>query len=145
MKIRNVWKLEDLKEPLEIHEDRRGKISDIFYNEKINHVAIVSSEPNIIRGNHYHKKTTQYTLITKGSLDYWFKTVGCDHPARKISAFTGDLICTPPNEIHALQMGPDGNEFVVFTSGPRGGKDYEADTFRVENSIVEADNKEKTK
>ena len=60
--------------PLEIHSDERGSIADyIFYNAKVNHVAIIKSEPNSIRGNHYHKETTQHILITKGSLEYWYK------------------------------------------------------------------------
>ena len=45
------------------------------------------------------------------------------------------MISTPPNEIHALKIGSDGNEFIVFSEGLRGGKDYESDTFRVSNII----------
>ena len=33
------------------------------------------------------------------------------------------------NEMHALKIGKKGNEFVVFTIGKRGGKDYEGDTY----------------
>ena len=39
-------------------KDKRGSISDIFYNENIQHVAIIKSKPNVLRGNHFHKKTT---------------------------------------------------------------------------------------
>ena len=38
-------------------------------------------------------------------------------------------------EIHALEIGEEGNQFIVFSSGLRGGKDYEDDTFRVESII----------
>ena len=34
----------------------------------------------------------------------------------------GDLVETPPNEMHALKIGKNGNEFIVFTVGKRGGK-----------------------
>ena len=47
----------------------------------------------------------------------------------------GDLVTTPPLEVHALKIGPDGNEFIVFTEGLRGGLDYEKDTFRVPSII----------
>jgi quercetin dioxygenase-like cupin family protein len=134
MKIRNVWK--NVKEPLEHHIDDRGAIVDLFYSEDINHVAMVTSEPNSIRGNHYHKETTQHMLMTKGSLEYWYKPVGSDKKAQMIVAREGDLVSTGPNEIHALRIGPEGNEFVVFSQGIRGGKDYESDTFRVD-SIIE--------
>ena len=32
----------------------------------------------------------------------------------------GDLVETPPNEMHALKIGK--NEFIVFTMGKRGGR-----------------------
>jgi dTDP-4-dehydrorhamnose 3,5-epimerase-like enzyme len=133
MKIRNIWK--NVQEPLEIHTDDRGSIVDLFYSEDINHVATVTSEPNVIRGNHYHKETTQHMLITKGSLEYWYKNVDSDEPSKMVVANEGDLVSTGPNEIHALRIGPEGNEFVVFSQGKRGGKDYESDTFRVDNII----------
>ena len=122
---------------LEFHEDQRGAIVDIFYNEDINHVARVTSQPNALRGNHYHKETTQHMLMTKGSLEYWYKTVGSDEKAKMALAEEGDIVSTGPNEIHALKIGPEGNEFIVFSKGLRGGKDYESDTFRVDNIIEE--------
>ena len=133
MKIRNIWK--NIQEPLETHTDDRGSIVDLFYDESINHVAIVTSEPNVIRGNHYHKETTQHMLITKGSLEYWYKNVDSDELSKMVVANEGELVSTGPNEIHALRIGPEGNEFVVFSQGKRGGKDYESDTFRVDNII----------
>jgi dTDP-4-dehydrorhamnose 3,5-epimerase-like enzyme len=133
MKIRNIWK--NVQEPLEIHTDNRGSIVDLFYNEDINHVATVTSEPNVIRGNHYHKETTQHMLMTKGSLEYWYKPVDSNEPSQMVIANKGDLVSTGPNEIHALRIGPEGNEFIVFSQGKRGGKDYESDTFRVDNII----------
>ena len=42
----------------------------------------------------------------------------------------GELVTTPPFEIHALEMLED-NIFFVFSEGLRGGDDYEKDTFRV--------------
>ena len=64
MKIRNIWN--DVHTPLELHEDDRGSIVDIFYKDSIDHVALVDSKPNVLRGNHYHKQSTQHMLMTKG-------------------------------------------------------------------------------
>jgi dTDP-4-dehydrorhamnose 3,5-epimerase-like enzyme len=133
MKIINIWK--NVQKPLEMHTDDRGSIVDLFYDEDINHVATITSKPNVIRGNHYHKETTQHMLITKGSLEYWYKNVDSDKPSKMVEANEGDLVSTGPNEIHALRIGTEGNEFVVFSQGKRGGKDYESDTFRVDNII----------
>ena len=121
--------------PLEIFKDDRGVIADVFYDHNLNHVAIISSNPNAIRGNHYHKETTQHMLITKGSLEYWYKNLDSKEPAKMHLAIVGDLISTPPLEIHALKITEEGNEFVVFSEGKRGGKDYESDTYRVESII----------
>ncbi len=132
---KNVWK--DVQLPLEFFEDERGKISDIFYKKNINHVAIIHSEPNVMRGNHYHKESTQHMLITKGSLEYWHKPVGSDEEPEMVLLQVGDFVSTPPFELHTLVIRDDGNEFIVFSEGVRGGADYESDTFRVECFIPE--------
>ena len=118
-------------------QDQRGLIKDLFYKEKINHVAhITTKKKGVIRGNHYHKKTTQYMYITKGSLEYWYKKLNSKGKAKMKLLKVGDLIETPPNEMHALKIGKNGNEFIVFTVGKRGGKDYENDTYRFTPSLV---------
>ena len=130
MKIRNIWI--NIEEPLELHVDSRGSIVDVFYNDSIEHVAVVDTEPNQLRGNHYHKQSTQHMLMTKGSLEYWYKPVDSDEPAEMVVAEVGDIVSTLPNEIHALVIREDGNQFIVFSEGVRGGMDYESDTFRVD-------------
>ena len=129
MIIRNVWK--DVKKPLEIHEDNRGFIADIFYKENIEHVAIIKSKKGVRRGDHYHKETTQHILITKGSMVYVYMPSDKSEPVKHILLKEGDIVTTLPFEIHTLLF-PEDNEFVVFSSGLRGGKDYEGDTYRVE-------------
>lgn len=112
--------------------DDRGTISDIFYQKNIEHVAYIKTLIGCIRGNHYHKQTTQHILITKGSLEYWYKDFNNPEDQPKfVIAKENDLITTPPYEIHALKIDFE-NHFIVFASGLRGGKDYESDTFRVE-------------
>jgi len=129
----NIFK--DKVDGLQKFEDNRGIIADIFYKKPLEHAALIKSKPNTIRGNHYHKETTQHMLITQGSLEYWFKNINDSNPAKMVLCKRGDLVTTPPNEIHALKIKDDGNEFIVFSSGLRGGQDYETDTFRVETII----------
>jgi quercetin dioxygenase-like cupin family protein len=135
MKNKNIWFPPE--SPLELHEDNRGKIVDIFYKKNINHVAVVQSVKGSVRGNHYHRLTTQHMLITKGSLEYWHKPLNSELDAECVLLKEGDFVSTPPNEIHALNIVED-NEFVVFTEGVRGGKDYEQDTFRLDESIIKS-------
>jgi quercetin dioxygenase-like cupin family protein len=119
-----------LPEDLELHTDERGRIVDVFYKDNINHVAVVDSKKGSIRGNHYHKTSTQYMLMTKGSMEYWYRRVG-DLVPKKVLLKVGDIVETPPNEIHTLIILED-NQFIAFSKGLRGGKDYEKDTFREE-------------
>ena len=116
-------------------KDKRGTITDIFYKEKINHVAIITSKKGARRGDHYHKKTTQYMYITKGMLEYWYKKLNSKSKAKMKILKPGDLVKTPPLEMHALKM-LSSNEFIVFTVGKRGGKDYESDTYRFSPSLI---------
>ena len=133
MDCRNIRK--KVKKPLQSFKDKRGSMIDIFYKKKIDHVAIIDSKPNTLRGNHYHKKTIQHMLITEGSLEYWYKPLKKKTKVKKKILKVGDLVSTPPYEIHALKISQKGNQFIVFSEGVRGGKDYEADTFRVPSII----------
>tara|TARA_B100001287_G_C22572140_1_gene476791 strand:+ start:329 stop:730 length:402 start_codon:yes stop_codon:yes gene_type:complete len=133
MIVRNIYR--DRKEPLEMFEDERGKILDVFYKDEIQHVAQIDSIPNITRGNHYHKETTQHMLMISGSMEYWYKKFGSNDKPKMVKLKQGDLISTPPYEIHTLKIGADGNSFIVFSSGLRGGRDYESDTYRVDPII----------
>ena len=122
-------------------KDARGDISDIFYKENINHVAIINSQKGALRGDHYHKQTTQAMYMSKGSLRYYFKEY--DRAKKKWSRVKsvvvkeGEMVTTTPYEIHALEI-LERNQFIVFSWGKRGGRDYESDTFRVKPSLIPA-------
>ena len=120
---------------LGVHQDERGTIADIFYKLNVNHACLISNAPGAVRGNHYHKLTTQYTFIVAGSLEYYSKSVDSTEPVDVLEAKGGDFIISEPNEIHALRAGPQGCVFIAFAEGPRGGEDYENDTFRVDSII----------
>ena len=125
-----------IKKKLKINfKDSRGSISDIFYKKNINHATIIKSKAGVKRGDHFHKKTTQWMLITKGSLEYWFKAKGSKRKPKKVILKEGDIVETPPYEMHALKI-IKRNEFIVFTVGKRGGKDYESDTYRFLPSLI---------
>ena len=115
-------------------EDDRGSITDLFYDDKINHVThIKTTDISAVRGNHFHKETTQAMYMTKGSLIYWYKNLD-DKEVKSTRVGEGEIVVTPPNQIHALTF-DEKNDFIVFSWGLRGGKDYEADTFRVASIV----------
>lgn len=132
MKKFNIYT--DKIEGLQSHTDARGSITDVFFNANIHHVAVIKSKPHSLRGNHYHTESTQHILMIKGRMEYWYKPVGSTEPSQMVMVEVGDLVSTPPNEIHALRfLDDEETEFVVFSEGPRGGADYESDTTRTDS------------
>jgi mannose-6-phosphate isomerase-like protein (cupin superfamily) len=112
--------------------DYRGTITDIFYNTNLNHVAIIDSVPFAERGNHYHARSVQHMFIISGSLEYWYRNESMQESKYEL-CLPGDVITSDKKEVHALRIGDQGCLFMAFTEGLRGGKDYESDTFRVDN------------
>ncbi|VVB67730.1 Cupin [uncultured archaeon] len=112
-------------------EDERGEIIDILENEAIEYVTFISSRKGAIRGNHYHNDSIQYAFVLKGSLKVITQIPGSEVESK--IARSGDLIFTPQREKHVL-IALEDSEFLVLTRGPRGGKNYETDTFRLTGS-----------
>ena len=53
--------------------DKRGSITDIFYNKKFKHVSLILSKKNSIRGNNYFKKNTQFIYNLTSDFEYFYK------------------------------------------------------------------------
>ena len=115
--------------------DNRGTITDIFFSKNINHSCIITCNPGSIRGNHYHKHTTQYILIVEGSLDYYSKPLESNERANVYTAKVGDVIMSEPMEIHTMKTNDTACTFIAFAQGVRGGANYELDTYRVDSIV----------
>jgi quercetin dioxygenase-like cupin family protein len=133
MKVYNIY--QNNEPGLGSHSDDRGQIHDVFYKHNMNHGCIITNEPNAVRGNHYHKFTTQYTFVVEGELTYYSQPVDQSKAVDMYQAKKGDFIISEPNEVHTLKSGPNGCVFIAFTEGPRGGEDYESDTYRVDSIV----------
>jgi len=117
------------------YSDDRGSISDIFYKHQLDHVGVIRSVKGALRGDHYHKETIQHMYMMKGSLRYYYRELDEDNSNTKsIIINEGELVTTPPLEVHSLEILEE-NIFIVFSEGIRGGVDYEKDTFRVKPSL----------
>jgi dTDP-4-dehydrorhamnose 3,5-epimerase-like enzyme len=134
MKYYNINK--NIEKGLGQFTDERGAITDLFYKANMNHGCIITNTPKAVRGNHYHKLTTQYTLVLNGTLNYYSKPVDSDEPVQLFVASHGDMIISEPGEIHAMRAGEHGCTFIAFAEGPRGGEDYESDTYRVDSIVT---------
>ena len=115
------------------HKDKRGIISDLIEKEKINSITYISFYKNKIRANHYHKKTTQWNYVISGKVLFVSRI---NNKIKKIVGKKNDLIKIETREHHAIKS-LEYSEILVFTKGPRGGKEFESDTYRLKDNLVE--------
>ena len=115
------------------YQDGRGLIIDLLEKRTINAITFITQKKGKVRGNHFHKKTIQWNYLVKGKIEIVAKKK--DSNLKKIILSKGDLVEPSKNERHAIRAIKD-SEFLVFTQGPRGGKEYESDTFRLLKPLI---------
>lgn len=111
-------------------EDKRGTITDIFTKDSKDHATIIFSKKGAVRGNHYHKESTQYTFMVSGQLTVLSRNAGEKEIAKHILR-PNDMALHGPREAHTLIADED-TIFLAFVDGVRGGVNYEKDTYRLE-------------
>ena len=108
--------------------DKRGDINDIL-EEPISHVGLITFKKGAIRGNHYHKKSTQYTYILKGKI----KFVTSDIKGKNKKTYTlteGMFSRIPPKMVHAYKA-LSSAAMLDMTTLDREDDGYEKDTVRI--------------
>ena len=115
------------------HKDKRGIIIDLLEKKKINAITYITQKKGKVRGNHFHKKTIQWNYLVKGKIK--IVTKKNNNSIKRMTLTKGDLVVTSFNESHAIKAITD-SEYLVFTQGPRGGKEYEKDTFRLLKPLI---------
>ena len=115
-------------------KDHRGIIRDILQDD-INSITYITIKKGKIRGNHFHKKTTQWNYVLKGKVNLFYKNNIKSYKIKKKLLKKNDLVACSPYEPHAFK-GLQNCELIVFTRGPRKGREYENDTYRLEIPLV---------
>jgi|TARA_B110000027_G_C15940714_1_gene221129 quercetin dioxygenase-like cupin family protein len=115
------------------HKDDRGSIIDLLEKKNINAITLITQKKGKVRGNHYHKKTIQWNYLLNGKIKIYAKKKNKKNST--IVLKKGDLVVTDKNEAHAIEAIVN-SQFLVFTQGPRGGKEYENDTFRLSKKLI---------
>ena len=113
--------------------DDRGTIMDLLNGVDIKHVGFISSKAGSIRGNHFHKKASQYTYLIKGKMEIISRNPGGEPISVIVSK--GDLFLDPPLTEHAMRFIED-TEMLVLTTIPRDGDGYEDDTVRLDIPLI---------
>ena len=120
------------------HKDSRGLIMDIFEKKKINHCTLVTFKNKSVRGNHFHKKSYQYSLVFDGS--FIVKAMKMkNNKSKKIYTYKvkkNDFIEHKPFDAHAFKCTSKKGSLLAFSMGLRGGKDYEKDTVRLLDPLL---------
>ena len=120
-------------------KDKRGYILDIFVNEPKQHCTIVTFNKNSVRGNHFHKKSKQYSFILDGKLLMYITKVDTNgiikNKILKKIVKKNDLVIHKPFEAHAFKALTK-STMLAFADGIRGGSNYERDTFRLSTKLV---------
>jgi len=121
--------------------DERGEIIDIFSKEPKDHCTIVTFNKNAVRGNHYHKKSIQSAYILQGKFKIFNVKINenstfDEKNVEEIEANEGHYITHNEFEAHTYKCISEKGKLLVFTTGIRGGENYEDDTIRLEKSLV---------
>lgn len=114
-------------------EDVRGKIIDIVSNETMNAATLITLSTGAIRANHYHNHTIQWNYIISGRINVIIENNV--HERNELILNPGDLLKITEGEKHAFKSLED-SVMLVFSQGPRGGKDYETDTIRLSDPLI---------
>jgi quercetin dioxygenase-like cupin family protein len=124
----------EITHPGVVHQDQRGTIIDVLADLNFNYATIIMQKKGVVRGNHYHKKTVQWIYLLRGRLKSFSRMPGGSIETAILEV--GDLWKNEPFEEHAL-LAVEDSEFLVLTAGVRGGRNYEKDTYRLKQSLVE--------
>lgn len=119
--------------PEVVFSDSRGEIIDLVENEVFDSACWITTVAGAVRGNHYHLDTYQVTYVVRGRLRFASQLPGAT--AVTYIAETGDLVRTRPKESHAVEALSD-STMLVLTRGPRGGRNYESDTYRLDKPLI---------
>ena len=106
-------------------KDARGSIISIV-EEKTNNISLINCKSKTIRSNHLHKKDWHFMYILDGKMDYFFVK---KNKIFFIKLKKGDLVFTPPKELHATYF-PVKTILLVASKNRRDKKTYEKDTVR---------------
>lgn len=109
--------------------DSRGTIMDVFVGRPFEHCVVIHSNPGSVRGNHYHERSEQCDFMVKGSMKVFSRKADSDVIEESISS-EGDFVEWEKGEAHEF-IAIDDVIFMSIVNGPRGGNEYESDTFHL--------------
>ncbi len=110
--------------------DARGKMYHLIEGDtSFNSAVLITCKKGAIRANHYHKKDAHYSYMLEGGMNYYYTSDEKKKP-KKVVVHKGEIVYTPPGEIHAMEFTQD-SIFIAITTEERSMDKYEEDTIRI--------------
>jgi len=111
-----------------VFTDTRGSIFD-FVEEKVGHIGMVTFNKGVTRGNHYHKKSVQYSYVLEGKIKLIVSDVNGKN--RKEIMLTEGMLTTIPVGIVHTYTALTKAKMLDITTLSRNDNGYEKDTVRM--------------
>ncbi|MEW6618561.1 MAG: cupin domain-containing protein [bacterium] len=93
--------------PYVIFEDNRGVFLGITHDHIWKEINIIETCANVMRGNHYHKFTTELFYIIEGDIDVEIYSLKDDLQKMEFKAKKGDIFIVEPFEVHRFKANID--------------------------------------
>lgn len=114
------------------HEDNRGTINGLIQTGLWGEINIITSKSNTIRGNHYHKNTTELFIILDGEIEVTLQKVKNNQlieTQETVKVSTGDVFMIQSMINHTFKVLQD-SQWINVLSKPMSGNNL--DFFRIE-------------
>lgn len=102
---------------------------DILVNIPFEHCVIIYCNKGAIRGNHFHKYSQQNDFVLFGKMSVYGRKRGSKIIQKSIIS-QNDVTHWEKGEAHEF-VALEKSAFLSFIKGPRGGQNYEKDTYRL--------------
>ena len=114
------------------HKDNRGTIKGLIQTGLWREINIVTSESNTIRGNHYHKNTTELFIILDGEIEVTLQKVKNNQlidTYENVKVSTGDVFIIQSMINHTFKVIQDSQWINVLSKSMN---ENNRDFFRIE-------------
>ena len=107
-----------MNEKLEIKQDERGKLFEVFKNPKFGQVHYSTTKPGFIRGNHYHMRKQEKFCVIEGKAKIRLRNRETGEKIEyEVSGEEPRLIEMPFNWAHSIQnIGDTEMKLLVWTN-----------------------------
>ncbi|KUO49057.1 MAG: hypothetical protein APF76_10545 [Desulfitibacter sp. BRH_c19] len=117
------------------YEDKRGILKKIIMksqiqdSSQIEEVYLLYSHQNSVRGNHYHKKTSEYFTVVSGKAQVALKDLSKEvSEGFYISANDNIVLRVPPYMIHAFKN-EDNDPLIILVVSSKEYSEFDTDTY----------------